>query len=136
MSICLLIGYISFLFVLSLSKSTSQCNTINTWGYSNQNICNNDDIIDGFNNQLDKYHCYYFTFKICEDTIANCTQQLVFDVMLSNATFLAPTDTEKEVTDCTDLMLNTIPYRFNWSNRNPVKTTVEDNQQGARLSIA
>lgn len=128
-SIFLIFIFASILLCLSLNKSTSPCITINTWGHSENIICNNKEITDGFNSGHIEYHCYDFAYKICEQIHPSCNVQLVYNTMLSNASFLAPTDSQVEVTNCTDLLLNTIPYWFNWSNRNPVTTTVEDNNK-------
>lgn len=69
---------------------------------SAQYICGDQAIVDTFDDKHPDYHKYDTPrLMLCEQaTNPRCTQAFVYNVMLSNASFLAPTDNTEEVFDC------------------------------------
>lgn len=108
------------------------CGQINTFGQPYVEICNDNTILDAFNSNSDKYHCYTIRTQICNQLLnPNCTKENIYNIMKSNVSFQAPTDDVSPVNDCGTFYLNDVPWWYNILSNNPIKVKLNDSNFSA-----
>ena len=97
------------------------------WGSGNPDISNVE-----FGNIYDRnssdFHCYYFENEICDKSICNeCTEENVFNLMVQDKQFIAPTEESGAVISCSKTNVG-IPCT-SILGPNPVITTVHHSEK-------
>ncbi|MEA5470156.1 hypothetical protein [Spirulina sp. 06S082] len=86
--------------------------------------CNDNQLQASYNSSSSSYHEYTVENKVCSIDLPGCTQDFVFNIMLSQVRFIAPTDQVTPVQNCKITILD-IPGPF---GEDPIRTTVNQNQ--------
>ncbi len=103
--------------------TAGNCTAINSYGQSYQTVCSDLDIVDIYDPKCSSYHCYSVVSELCDTRLnPNCSIENAYNKMLNRADRLAPTNDKKPVkNDCRVVMLDNVPWWFNFLNTNPVK---------------
>jgi len=103
--------------------TAGNCDDINSYGQAYQTVCSDIEIVDIYDPKCSSYHCYSVVTELCDIRLnPNCSVAKAFNKMLSRADRLAPTNDKKPITsDCRVVMLDNVPWLFNFLNTNPVK---------------
>jgi len=95
------------------------------WNYtiscSSKPPCNDDEIQISYDKAHNRYHDYTVDNLVCTVEQNGCTRQSVFDKMISQVNFIAPTSDTEPVTNCKITDLNIIPT----SGDDSIRTTID-----------
>lgn len=85
--------------------------------------CMDERIVDIYESKNPNYHFYSNANLICTKTQIGCTRQTVFNMMISELRFIAPSMSSAPVANCQENLLMGIKYL---SSGDPIRTTVNN----------
>ena len=91
--------------------------------------CDDDEIQVFYDKSSEQYHFYEVKNEVCSVNTEGCNIDFVFDVMVSNKQFIAPShQSQEKVQHCqqTDLNILPVPSLTSFVNIDPIRTTINE----------